>query len=129
MKSRRRCASGLTLIEVLVAVAVLGLALLAWAGLQARLTKVERSNQVRRELAAWMRSELRLQRNVRALDCRSRAAPAGWSCSVARTCLGGTTICDAEVVHVTITPPEGRPWAAATGVWWPLQRAPVGATP
>lgn len=125
-RSRR---AGMTLVEVLLALALVGLALLAWAGLQARVVRVERANQVRRELAAWMRSELRLQRNVRASECRSRAAPAGWRCRVVRTCVDGVDSCETEAVQVTIAPPGGAVWTGATAVWWPLQRAPVESAP
>ncbi len=125
-KDRR---AGLTLVEVLVALAVVGVALIAWAGLQARLARVERANQVRREAAAWMRSELRVQRSVRAFACRSRPAPSGWSCSVTRTCLDGAGSCEAEAVRVTITPPETPALQGTTAVWWPLQRAPVEPSP
>ena len=112
-----------------MALAIVALALLAWTRLEGRVARVERSSRVRRELAAWMRNELRFQRNVRAFDCRSQPAPAGWSCGVERTCLDGSSPCETESIRVTITPPEGPALTGTTAVWWPLQRAPVGATP
>ena len=124
-----RSVVGLTLMEVLIAVAIVGLALLAWTKLQGGLARVEHANHARRELAAWMRSELRVQRNVRALTCRSREAPAGWSCAVTRTCMRGPSPCEIEVVHVTIRPASGPPLTGSTAVWWPLQRAPVEVPP
>ena len=128
MKAPTGRGAGLTLVEVTVAVAVLAIGLLAWAGVQARLARVERSDQVRRELAASMRNELQVQRSVRAFGCRSRVAP-GWGCSVLRSCLDGVGACEAEAVRVTITPPGGGPWTGVTAVWWPLQRAPVERSP
>ena len=119
----------MTLLEVVLALAIVALALLGWTRLEGRVARVERSSGVRRELAAWMRNELRFQRNARFDDCRSQPAPTGWSCSVERTCLDGTSPCETESIRVTITPPEGPALSGTTAVWWPLQRAPVGATP
>ena len=123
-------ASGLTLVEVLVALLVLAVAMLAWARLEARAAQVDRGSQVRREVAAWMRSELRLQRTLRTSGCGSRVAPAGWRCKVVRTCLGGVAEgCEVESVRVTITPPSGVALSGTTAVWWLLQAAPVGGRP
>lgn len=122
-------ASGLTLVEVLVALLVLAVAMLAWARLEARAAQVDRGSEVRREVAAWMRSELRLQRNLRTSECGSRVAPAGWRCKVVRICLGGAAGCEVESVRVTITPPAGVALSGTTAVWWPLQAAPVGGRP
>lgn len=125
--------AGLTLIEVLMAMVIVALALLAWTRLEARVAQLERSNQVRRELAAWMRSELRIQRNVRAFTCRSRTAPSGWTCTLTRVCLdvtpGPAAPCESESIRVTITSPVGPALTGATAVWWPLQRALVEPSP
>lgn len=120
---------GLTLVEVLIAMVVLSLAVGGWARLQAHVTRLAARNEVRRAQAAWMKSELRVQRNVRALECRSRPASPGWRCSVERTCLDGPDACELERVRVTIVPPRGDALSATTAVWWPLQWAPVGGPP
>jgi Tfp pilus assembly protein PilV len=121
--------AGLTLLEVVLALAIVALALLGWTVLQGRAARAERGTRIRRDVASWMRDELRIQRNVRAFDCRSRPTPTGWMCSVERTCLDAATPCETESVRVTIAPPEGPALHGATAVWWPLQRAPVGAPP
>ena len=121
--------AGLTLLEVVLALVIVALALLGWVRLEGRVAHVERSTRIRRELAAWMGNELRFQRNVRAFDCRSQPAPEGWSCRVERTCLDGLSPCETESIRVTITPAEGPALSGTTAVWWPLQRAPVGAIP
>ncbi len=126
MSARRRRAAGLTLIEVLLAMAVVAVALIAWARLEGSMARVRRDQATRRVLASWMRNELRLQRSVRAATCVSQAAPDGWSCSVARRCLDGTVPCELESVTVRIAPPRGRALVGSTAVWWPLERAPVG---
>ncbi|HKI58272.1 MAG TPA: prepilin-type N-terminal cleavage/methylation domain-containing protein [Trueperaceae bacterium] len=121
---------GLTLVEVMVALAVLTLGLLAWVRLDGALVRTERDSAVRRELAAWMREELRLQRNVHSFDCLGQAPGAGWSCSVERTCVAGPPPCEAESIGVAIVPPAGHALVGRTAVWWPLQRAEVaGAGP
>jgi hypothetical protein len=124
-----RRVGGVTLLEVVVALAVVALALLAWVRLEGHLAQVEHSTRIRRQLAAWMSDELRLQRAVRSLGCRSRPAPPGWSCIVERSCLEASAPCEMEGIRVTLTPPGGPPWSGATAVWWPLQRAPVEAPP
>ena len=119
---------GFTLLEVVLALAIVALALLGWTVLQGRAARAERDSMIRREVAAWMRDELRIQRNVRAFDCRARpVSPPGWTCSVERTCLDTETPCETESVRVDIAPPQGPALHGATAVWWPLQRAPVGA--
>jgi len=119
----------MTLLEVVLALAIVALALLSWVRLEGRVAHVERASLIRREVAAWLRNELRFQRNVRAFDCRSQPPPRGWSCSVERTCLDGSSPCETESIRVTVTPPEGPALTGTTAVWWPLQRAPLGATP
>lgn len=130
--TRRRVrggSAGLTLLEVVVALAVFALTLLGWVRLEGHLMHAERSSRVRRLAAAWMRDELRIQRGVRAFACRSRPVPQGWTCSVERTCLDGTDPCDTESIRVTIASPRGPALRGTTAVWWPLQRAPVATWP
>lgn len=120
---------GLSLLEVLVALAVLTLAVLGWMRLEAALAGAERVSQVRRELAAALESELRLQRNVHAGGCLTMRLPANWACDVERRCLGASVGCQLEGLRVTLTAPGLAPVSAATAVWWPLQRAPLEALP
>ena len=129
--ARRVCdGNGLSLVEVLVALAILALALLAWVSVTGALARAERASEVRRELAAWMRNELRLQRSARALVCLAEPPSPSWSCRVERSCVGGTPPCEVEAVHVVMVPPDGPGLAGTTAVWWPLQRAAVsGAGP
>lgn len=121
---------GLTLVEVLVALLVLAIAILAGVRLAGALVRSERQSAARRELASFVRNELRFQRNVRAHGCVGDSPGPGWSCRVERTCLDGTQPCETEAIRVTVAPPSGRPLVARTAVWWPLQRAEVvGAAP
>ncbi|MEJ2666264.1 MAG: prepilin-type N-terminal cleavage/methylation domain-containing protein [Deinococcales bacterium] len=122
-------ASGLTLLEVLVALAVLTLAVLGWVRLEATLAAAERSGQLRREVAGLLRAELQLQRNVPAEGCLTPLPAPGWTCRVERRCLAGSAPCQLEGVRVSLTAPGSAPVAAATAVWWPLQRAQVEAPP
>lgn len=121
--------SGLSLLEVLVALAVLMLAVLGWLRLSGTLVAAERSARVRREAAARLGAELQLQRNVHASSCLTQLPSPAWSCRVERRCLAGTAPCQLEGVRVTLVPPGVAPVGAATTVWWPLQRAPVEAPP
>lgn len=120
---------GLTLLEVLVALAVLSLAVLGWLRLEATLATAERGGQLRREVAGLLRSELQIQRNVPAGGCLTMLPSPGWTCRVERRCLAGPAPCQLEAVRVTLTAPGSAPVAAVTAVWWPLQRAPVEAQP
>lgn len=124
-RSRR---TGLTLVEVLVAMVLLASALLAWVRVQAAMLHAERSSRVRRELAAWMGNELTLQRNVRARACLSSAPGPAWRCEVGRDCVVADVgdACALESIAVTLTPPSGPALAGRTVVWWPLERADVG---
>lgn len=126
MRSRR---AGLTLLEVVVALAVLAIALLAWVRVQASVARVQRVDSVRRELAGWLGDELRLRRNVRTVGCRARAVRPGWTCSEIRACLDAGGRCELERVRVTVTGPVGPPLSGTTVVWWPLQAAPVRVRP
>lgn len=119
-------ARGLTLVEVLVATAVLALAVLALARLAAGAARAERTAGLGREAADWLRDELALQRSVRLGACGSRPIADGWSCSVDRRC---GAACDLETVRVTITAPDGRVLEGASAVWWALERAPAGERP
>ncbi len=124
----RRGAPGITLVEVLVALAVTALALLVWVRLGAATARAERTAEVGRQLASWLQSELGLQRNVAASSgCLSLAPVPGWRCSLVRRCLDER--CGAEAIQVTLETAEGRVVRGATAVWWPLQRAPVERTP
>lgn len=126
----RRRAPGLTLVEVLVALAVLAIALLVWVRLDGSLAHVDRASRERRALARAMRNELRLQRNVRAFACIGEAPRRDWSCEVERSCLRGATACELDRVRVAMKPPTGPGLVGITVVWWPLQRATVaGAGP
>lgn len=120
-------AVGFTLLEVLVAMVLLSSALLAWVRVQGAMLDSERSSRARRELAAWMETELSLQRNVRAGACLSEAPAAEWRCDLDRTCVatGSGGACDLEIVSVVLSPPSGPPLRGRTAVWWPLQRADV----
>lgn len=120
---------GLTLLEVLVACLILGVTALAWARLEGHVAHAERVSAVRRELASWMRDELRVQRAVRSASCLARVAPPGWTCSVDRRCVPGGAACDAELVQVAIAAPDGATLVATTAVWWPLELAPVEGSP
>lgn len=126
---RRRARAGLTLLEVLVALTILAVALLAWVRLEGALLSSERQSAVRRELASWLRDELRFQRNLRAAGCVRDPPGPGWSCQVERSCLAFAPPCEAETIRVTVTPPSGPSLTGRTAVWWPLQRAPVVGQP
>lgn len=132
----RRCStvsartSGLTLLEVLIAMVLLATALLAWVRVQGATLKSERSSRVRRELAAWMGAELSLQRNVRVRACLAAAPGIAWRCELDRTCVaagagGAAGTCDVETIRITLAPPSGPPLQGRTAVWWPLQHADV----
>lgn len=125
--------AGVTLLEALVAMLLLSVALLAWVRLESGLLHSERSTRTRRQLAGWMRNELRLQRNVRGASCLTDAPGPGWRCVVRRSCVqpgstlgdgpGGDGGCALESVVVILEPPDGALLRGETAVWWPLQRA------
>jgi len=101
---------GFTLVEVLVALAVLAIALLAAARVQSATARAERTATVRRALAARARSELRLHRALAGTLCRLPATGAESACAVTRACLeppASAPPCALERLEVRVASAEG----------------------
>ncbi len=100
---------GFTLVEVLVALAVLAIALLAAARVQSATARAERTATVRRALAARARSELRLHRALAGTLCRLPATGPESACTVTRACLEPASAppCALERLEVRVASAEG----------------------
>jgi len=120
---------GLTLVEVLVALAVLALTLSAVLTLQATALRAERASALRRDLAARVANEMRFQRLSPSPACAAQGTlPAGWRCEAAHTCLTSSVGCDAWIVRVRVEATNGAALAAVTAAAPALESAAV-ATP
>ncbi len=108
---------GLTLVEVLVALAVLGAACASLAALQLASLRSGRVSQERHRAAAILADELvsqRLLAGVAPGACVTGPFPAGWECESRRTCLPVPAGCALTAIVVTVTPPEGAPLEGRT---------------
>lgn len=133
--------AGLSLVEVLIALAVLGVMGLALLGLQAGSLRAARGSVATRELAGALRGVAALARLVD--DDAAACVPAsGFDCAVDSACLTAPATaaagCDLRRVRVTLVrhgggpgSPSGTPNGATSGavttvVYAPLEAAPVG---
>lgn len=110
-----RPASGVTLVEALVALAVLALAGAALASVQLGALRTSRTVQLRQQAAALLEGELlllRLGAGPAAGECAAEPLPSGWECEVELTCTYLLAPCDLLTFQVRVTPPEG---SALTG--------------
>lgn len=123
---RRPATAGLSLVEVVVALAVLGLALAAFGALQVtNLRASRRALEVRHAT-----SLLAFEAGARPLladaspDCRVGAwLPAGWTCAVVSTC-DSPPGCAVRSIFVAVELPDGRRFTAAAAANAQLEAAP-----
>ncbi len=122
MLSARR---GVTLIEALIALALLAVVVSAFSGLQLANLRATRGVAVVRTAAALLAAEAALQRQlpVTAGTCHVAAwLPAGWSCQALAGCLAEG--CVAESFAIELQTSAGRSFQVAGAVYRPLEAAP-----
>ncbi len=123
---RRTPASGFSLVEVIVALAVLGLALAAFAALQVTNLRASRSALEVRTATALLAFEAgaRSLLDDPSADCRVAAwLPSGWSCAVASGCGEGTG-CAVRDLAIEVAVPGGRLYSTAVKAHAELEAAP-----
>lgn len=115
-RTRLAAAAGFTLVEVLVAFAVIAAVGGALLGLQVGASRALRAAEQLHLAAALVRNELGLQRLVAgsaAGPCQATVPVAGddsWACEVSRTCLPGALgPCALLGIRIVVVPPGGRP--------------------
>lgn len=105
-------AAGSTLVEVLVAFAVLAAAGGALLGLQAGASRALRAAEQLHVEVALARNELALQRLLTGATsgpCRAAAPAPGWACEAERTCVAGPLgPCALLALRVVVGAPGGR---------------------
>lgn len=128
-RATRHAARGFTLIEVLVALLLLGLAAAAFASLQAGALRASRLAHTKRLAAHHLSNELTAQRLMVAGASTAPGGcftepPAGYTCEARRLCVPEHAACALITAHVTITPREGEAVRGATASFRPLLVAP-----
>lgn len=124
---------GFSLVEVLVALAIMALVSLALFALQATGLRAARSVGATRQQAADLRYEAGMITATAGATTGSaegcRATYVTGSCTVTSTCLvevEGETVCALLLATVTIADDRGRSVAETTVSYAPLEAAPVG---
>ncbi len=113
-----RGAAGFTLVEVLVALAVLAGVGGALLGLQAATARAVRAAERLHTVAALARDELALHRVVTGATsgpCLSSLPGPEWRCAVERSCIA-TALgpCALVAIRVVVEPPDDAPFEART---------------
>jgi len=120
---------GLSLVEVLVALAIMASVTLALFGLQAAGLRAARTAVITRQQAAALRYEASLARVVTAPAIACRGAQLAGDCSLATTCLAAVAPpadCELWQTVVELIGPDGRSTTLTTVAYAPLETAPVG---
>ena len=126
MTPARGARGGLTLVETLVAVAVLGMVLAGLSVLLASCLRVERAAAIRRELAARAGAEIRFQRSRPSAACAAQPVSGpGWTCTTRHACLAGVEPCPVRTVVVEVAAPDGAALVVVSAVAPALNAAPV----
>ena len=120
---------GLSLVEVLVALAIMATVTLALFGLQTAGLRAARAAALTRHQAAALRYEGSLARVVAepAAGCRGTAAVG--ACQLTTTCLDAVALpegCNLLRTIVVVTSPDGRSASLTTVAYAPLEAAVVG---
>lgn len=108
---------GFTLVETLVAIAVLAVAGAALASVQLGALRAQRNNRQLHMLATAVEQELLFQRLGPAPAsgaCQVGQLPPDRDCSVVVSCLGTASPCDLWSVRVQVTAPNGPALTART---------------
>lgn len=120
---------GLSLVEVLVALAIMATVALALFGLQASGLRAARTAALTRQQAADLRFESSLARLVPPASATCRGDHEATSCIITTTCLDVLVQPDGcQLLRTTIevTSADGRTASVTTVGYLPLEAAPVG---
>ncbi len=131
-RTRLAAAAGFTLVEVLVAFAVIAAVGGALLGLQVGASRALRVAEQLHLAAALVRNELGLQRLVAAAasgPCRSPLPGVGpgdaWTCEVERACQPGPLgPCALLGIRIVVVPPGGRPLELRSATFPALEGLP-----
>lgn len=131
-RPRLAAAAGFTLVEVLVAFAVIAAVGGALLGLQVGASRALRAAEQLHLAAALVRNELGLQRLVAGAasgPCRSALPGVGpgdaWTCEVERSCLPGPLgPCALTSIRIVVAPPGGRPLEVRSATFPALEGLP-----
>lgn len=131
-RTRPAAAAGFTLVEVLVAFAVIAAVGGALLGLQVGASRALRAAEQLHLAAALVRNELGLQRLVAGAasgPCRSALPGVGsghaWTCEVERSCLPGPLgPCALTSIRIVVAPPGGRPLEVRSATFPVLEGLP-----
>lgn len=113
----RRVPYGVTLVEVLAALAVLAVAGGAYASVQLSALRSQHLSQQRNLVASALQTELLHQRVGPAPAsgvCRAAVVPVDWQCQVVADCVAGAAPCLAWAIRVEVAPASGAPLAGST---------------
>lgn len=119
---------GLSVVEVLVAVAIMATVALALFGLQAAALRAARTAATTRQQAAALRYEADLARVVAVAASSCRGNHAAGACAITTTCLdegAGSADCRLLRTTIAVTSSGGRTVTATTVGYAPLEAAPV----
>ena len=126
----RRC-GGLSLVEVLVALAVVAVVALALVGLQVTSLRAARTAAQTRAQAAALDLEAAMVRLTRPTTGACSAYTAHAECQLAVTCLDvdASGTCSVEVIEVSVVTPDGRSAKVITARHAALEAAAVTRPP
>lgn len=120
---------GLSLVEVLVALAIMATVAAALFGLQAAGLRAARTAALTRQQAAELRYEAVLARVVAAAASTCRGEHVASTCTIVTSCIeesGPATDCHLRRTTIAVTPTDGHTVTATTVGYAPLEAAPVG---
>lgn len=119
--------SGVTLIEVLVALTVLAVAGAALASVQLGALRSGRAARVGHVAASALAQELLFHRVTSAGitgDCTAVHLQHGWGCQVSASCPDSGLDCALWVIQVTVSTPQGHQFSGVTARFQPPAGAP-----
>ena len=123
-------ARGFTLVEVVVALALLALLVTFLTGVQRSTLRLEARAREARMLGQQLAVESRLQRTRPSSSCSdSTPLPYGWTCRVHHACLQATPACAVDVVSITLVSAQGHALTSVTARAPSFQALPVEGPP